>query len=111
MPTQFCIHHSGGRDHLVDKYVHLKMNAGTKMFVAMIFIFSFCKACQSAATRTENDLVATSSPTTIPLPTSTVAVDSKDTTSEETVAPVSVTQVEALYILRGNVGMLIPGKS
>ena len=92
---------------MVDKYVHLKMNAGTKMFLAMIFFFSFCSACQSATPPIENVPVATSLPTAIPLPTSTFAVDKQDTTSETMVTHMPVTQLDTLHILKGNAGHIV----
>jgi len=92
---------------MTDKHVHLKMNARTKIFMTVVFILFVCNACQSTTPPIENDLVATSLPTTIRLPTGTVAVVNTDAASEATVAPVMVTQLEALHILQGNAGQIV----
>ena len=68
---------------MVKKHIRQKINAGTKLFAAMVFILSICNACQSATPTppTENDLITTSSPTANPLPTSTDFAEEGKTTA------------------------------
>jgi len=94
-------------DLKMKEYSSLKATIVMKMFMTAFFVVILCNACQSTSPPTENNLIATSLPTAIPLPTSTVAVDNTDTASEITATPRIVTQLETLYFLQGNAGQIV----